>query len=209
MQNYYFSIKNINTHLLLVIKLLNLQKIISYFLILLLYLMKTQKDLGFWKLLRSCGSAPMVLNMRLTCELCRAYAICTPKKPKLRFHSFQKPKSFWVFIRYKSKIKKYDLAYSIQSFLCNAGSVVGYIAPIVLAVFLSNTAPAGEVPATVTGAFYIGAAILLLCVVYTFAKVKEMPPAEYAEFHGIEVSTEKGRKKSESMLGLLVHAPKV
>lgn len=50
MQNYYFSIKNINTHLLLVIKLLNLQKIISYFLILLLYLMKTQKDLGFWKL---------------------------------------------------------------------------------------------------------------------------------------------------------------
>jgi len=79
----------------------------------------------------------------------------------------------------------------------------------VLAVFLSNTAPAGEVPATVTGAFYIGAAILLLCVVYTFAKVKEMPPAEYAEFHGIEVSTEKGRKKSESMLGLLVHAPKV
>lgn len=101
------------------------------------------------------------------------------------------------------------LAYSIQSFLCNAGSVVGYIAPIVLAVFLSNTAPAGEVPATVTGAFYIGAAILLLCVVYTFAKVKEMPPAEYAEFHGIEVSMEKGRKKGESMLGLLVHAPKV
>ena len=38
------------------------------------------------------------------------------------------------------------LAYSIQSFLCNAGSVVGYVAPFVLAWFLSNTAPAGEVP---------------------------------------------------------------
>ena len=43
------------------------------------------------------------------------------------------------------------LAYSIQSFLCNAGSVVGYVAPFVLAWFLSNTAPAGEVIAEVVG----------------------------------------------------------
>ena len=100
------------------------------------------------------------------------------------------------------------LAYSIQSFLCNAGSVVGYVAPFVLAWFLSNTAPAGEVPPTVTWAFYLGAFILLLCVVYTFAKVKEMPPAEYAAFHGIETEKEdKGPK--ENMFRLLVKAPKV
>ncbi len=101
------------------------------------------------------------------------------------------------------------LAYSIQSFLCNAGSVVGYIAPIVLAMFLSNTAPAGEVPATVTGAFYIGAAILLLCVIYTLAKVKEMNPAEYAAFHGINENAPGKEEKEESMLRLLVKAPKV
>lgn len=102
------------------------------------------------------------------------------------------------------------LAYSIQSFLCNAGSVVGYIAPIVLALFLSNTAPAGEVPPTVTWAFYIGAAILLLCVIYSFAKIREMPPAEYAAFHGISTDTPKeGKKGGESMLRLLVKAPKV
>ena len=100
------------------------------------------------------------------------------------------------------------LAYSIQSFLCNAGSVVGYIAPILLALFLSNTAPAGEVPPTVTGAFYIGAAILLLCVVYTFAKVKEMNPAEYAAYHGIEATTAT-RKGGPGMLRLLARAPKV
>ena len=100
------------------------------------------------------------------------------------------------------------LAYSIQSFLCNAGSVVGYVAPFVLAWFLSNTAPAGEVPPTVTWAFYLGAFILLLCVVYTFAKVREMPPAEYAAFHGIETAKEeKGQK--ENMFRLLVKAPKV
>ena len=102
------------------------------------------------------------------------------------------------------------LAYSIQSFLCNAGSVVGYIAPIVLAMFLSNTAPAGEVPATVTWSFYLGAAILLLCVIYTFAKVKEMPPHEYAVYHGIkEEASEDGKKEKSNMIALLVKAPKV
>ncbi len=101
--------------------------------------------------------------------------------------------------------KQKGLAYSIQSFLCNAGSVVGYIAPIVLALFLSNTAPTGQVPPTVTWAFYIGAAVLLLCVIYTFAKVKEMPPAEYAEYHGI-VET---KKEKTNVVKLLAKAPKV
>ena len=104
--------------------------------------------------------------------------------------------------------KQKGLAYSIQSFLCNAGSVVGYIAPIVLAMFLSNTAPTGEVPATVTWAFYLGAAILLICVLYTFAKVKEMPPREYAEYHGITADAD-NKQPRENMLRLLVKAPKV
>ncbi len=105
--------------------------------------------------------------------------------------------------------KQKGLAYSIQSFLCNAGSVVGYVAPFVLAMFLSNTAPAGEVPPTVTWAFYLGAFILLLCVVYTFAKVREMPPAEYAAFHGIEAAPKADNAPKENMFRLLVKAPKV
>lgn len=101
-------------------------------------------------------------------------------------------------------------AYAIQSFLCNAGSVVGYIAPIVLAMFLSNTAPAGEVPQTVTWSFYIGAAVLLLCVIYTFAKVKEMPPAEYRAYHGLdEFKPADGKKEKTNMIALLAKAPKV
>lgn len=104
--------------------------------------------------------------------------------------------------------KQKGLAYSIQSFLCNSGSVVGYIAPIVLALFLSNTAPSGEVPPTVTWAFYIGAAVLLLCVIYTFAKVKELPPKEYAEYQGIK-PVAKDKKEKVNIVKLLVHAPKV
>lgn len=104
--------------------------------------------------------------------------------------------------------KQKGLAYSIQSFLCNAGSVVGYIAPFVLAWFLSNTAPSGEVPPTVTWAFYLGAIILLVCVVYTLAKVREMPPAEYAAFHGIKADTG-GDAPRDNMLKLLAKAPAV
>ncbi len=105
--------------------------------------------------------------------------------------------------------KQKGLAYSIQSFLCNAGSLVGYLAPIILAMFLSNTAPEGEVPGTVTGSFYLGAAILLLCVIYTFWKVKEMPPAEYAAYHGLDLNAKKEEGKKENMFKLLAKAPKV
>jgi len=98
------------------------------------------------------------------------------------------------------------LAYSIQSFLCNAGSLVGFLAPITLtAIGISNSAPDGKVPDTVTYAFYIGAIVLVLCVVYSFATIREMPPREYAEFHGI---TEKEKKQSSNFISLLRQAPK-
>lgn len=101
-------------------------------------------------------------------------------------------------------------AYSIQSFLCNAGSLVGYLAPIIFtAIGISNLAPKGQVPDSVTYAFYVGAAILIICVLYTFATVKEMPPKQYAEFHGFEVETPAKKEKKESMLTLLIKAPKV
>ncbi len=101
------------------------------------------------------------------------------------------------------------LAYSIQSFLCNAGSVVGYLLPFGLALVLAGTAPEGEVPPTVTVAFYIGAAILLLCVLYTFWKVKEWPPHIYNEYNGVEVEKDNNEKESEGVVTLLRKAPKV
>ena len=80
-------------------------------------------------------------------------------------------------------------AYSIQSFLCNAGSVVGFLFPyIVAAVGIANVAAPGIVPPSVVWSFYIGALILILCVIYTTVKVKEWPPKEYAEYNGEAVS---------------------
>ena len=76
-------------------------------------------------------------------------------------------------------------AYSIQSFLCNAGSVVGFIFPFVFTwIGVSNVTPEGVVPDSVIWSFYVGAAILILCVIYTVAKVREWSPKEYAEYNG-------------------------
>ncbi|MDO5771453.1 MAG: MFS transporter [Bacteroidales bacterium] len=80
-------------------------------------------------------------------------------------------------------IKQKGLAYSIQSFLCNAGSLVGYLFPYIFTFFgVQNVAPEGVIPNSVIYSFYIGAAILILCVIYTTVNVKEYSPEEMAQF---------------------------
>lgn len=104
--------------------------------------------------------------------------------------------------------KQKGLAYSIQSALCNAGSVLGYLAPIVLGFFLSKQAPEGVVPQNLIWAFYVCAAIVVFCVIYTFVKVKEMPPHEYALYNNAPEAEGKPASK-QNLFKLLVHAPKV
>ena len=82
-------------------------------------------------------------------------------------------------------------AYSIQSFLCNAGSVVGFLFPFVFTwIGLKNVAPEGVVPDSVIWSFYCGAAILILCVLYTTMKVKEWNPQEYKEYNPVSEEKE-------------------
>lgn len=94
------------------------------------------------------------------------------------------------------------LAYSIQSFLCNAGSLAGYVFPILFTwLGIANTAPEGTIPDSVKWSFYIGAAILLLCVLYTFLAVKEMNPEEYAKFHGLNKEKESNQAQASKSSG--------
>lgn len=97
-------------------------------------------------------------------------------------------------------VKQKGLAYSIQSFLCNAGSLVGYMFPYIFTFLgVRNTAAEGVIPDSVIYSFYIGAAILILCVIYTSVKVKEYTPEEMAEF-----SAEEDPAASES--GAVAHS---
>ena len=101
--------------------------------------------------------------------------------------------------------KQKSLAYSIQSFLCNSGSVVGYLFPYIFtAVGIANEAPKGVIPDSVIYSFYIGAAILILCVLYTTCKVKEWNPEEYAEYNEAKPVEE---EQKASWIELLKHAP--
>ena len=112
--------------------------------------------------------------------------------------------------------KQKTMAYSIQSFLCNAGSLMGYLFPIFFTwIGIKNVAEEGVIPDSVIYSFYIGAAILILCVLYTTAKVKEWNPQEYAEYNGTGESeaetqvaeNEAGKKSGERFDKLLLNAP--
>ncbi|MBQ7495657.1 MAG: SLC45 family MFS transporter [Bacteroidaceae bacterium] len=97
-------------------------------------------------------------------------------------------------------------AYSIQSFLCNAGSVMGFVFPFFFTwIGLKNVAPEGVVPDSVIWSFYIGAAILILCVIYTVTKVREWNPLEYEKYNGTHEANE--RQESANWLTLLKNAP--
>ncbi len=99
-------------------------------------------------------------------------------------------------------------AYSIQSLLCNAGSLAGYLFPIFFTwIGIANIAPEGEIPDSVIWSFYVGAALLIICVLYTFVKVREFTPEEYAGYNGITAS-ESGETDRQGFITLLKHAPK-
>lgn len=70
---------------------------------------------------------------------------------------------------------------------------------------ISNIAPKGVVPDSVIYSFYIGAIILILCVIYTTVKVKEYPPQLYAQYHGISAEA---KEEKSNVFQLLAKAPK-
>jgi maltose/moltooligosaccharide transporter len=80
--------------------------------------------------------------------------------------------------------KQKTYAYSVQSFLVNASSVIAYLFPFLFAIIgIKNTAPSGTVPDVVKISYYVGVGILVLCVIQSLSTVKEMPPEEYYQYH--------------------------
>lgn len=102
---------------------------------------------------------------------------------------------------------KRGLAYSIQGFFSNSGSILASVIPFVLtALGVANIAPKGEVPLSVKMAFYIGAIILILSSLVTIFKVKEYSPAKYNLYHNI---SQKELAEKKSFFTLLKEAPKI
>ncbi len=77
------------------------------------------------------------------------------------------------------------LGFSVQTILIGIGAVIGsYLPDWLTKLGVSNVAPAGFVADNVIYAFYCGAGILLLTIIYTIVTTKEYSPQEFAEFEG-------------------------
>ncbi len=71
--------------------------------------------------------------------------------------------------------------FAVQTFLIGIGAVVGSYLPTVFhEVFgIANTAAPGQVPPHLTYAFYAGAVVFLISILWTVLTTKEFPPDEY------------------------------
>ena len=75
--------------------------------------------------------------------------------------------------------------FAVQTFFIGASSVVGSLLPYLLTNWfhVANTAPAGQLPASVKWSFYLGGAVYLLAVLWTIVSVKEYSPEEQEAFN--------------------------
>ena len=90
------------------------------------------------------------------------------------------------------------LGFSIQTILIGSGAVIGSEMPNWLTKLgVSNVAPEGYVADNVIYAFYIGASVLILSILYTIFTTKEYSPKEFAEFEGGKEAAEEHSKFSD------------
>lgn len=100
------------------------------------------------------------------------------------------------------------LGFSIQTFLIGIGAVFGSAMPYVLAEWfgISKTDANGGIPDNVIFSFYIGAAALLITIIWTVTKTKEYPPDQFeafAEQEALEKGEEIQEEKSEGFREIL------
>ncbi len=101
------------------------------------------------------------------------------------------------------------VGFSVQTILIGIGAVVGSEMPFWLTKMgVSNVAPKGYVPENVIFSFYIGAAILLLTILYTIFTTKEYPPEEFMKFSGNEKKDEPKQRGFASMWNDFLNMPK-
>ncbi|HCA06386.1 MFS transporter [Chryseobacterium sp.] len=75
------------------------------------------------------------------------------------------------------------IGFSVQTILIGIGAVIGSDLPNWLTKLgVSNVAPKGFVADNVIYAFYIGATVLILSIVYTIVTTREYSPEEFASF---------------------------
>jgi maltose/moltooligosaccharide transporter len=93
--------------------------------------------------------------------------------------------------------------FATQSFFIGTGAVIASLLPYVLTNWfhVRNTAPAGEIPASVKLSFYIGGAVFISAVVWTIIRTKEYSPEELADFSEVKKDVKNEDYESVASLG--------
>jgi maltose/moltooligosaccharide transporter len=91
--------------------------------------------------------------------------------------------------------------FSIQTFLIGSGAIAGSWLPYFLSEYLgiSKVASEGQVPNNVIYSFYVGAALLILTILYTIVTTKEYPPEELAKYNKVPIEEE----ENVGLIGIL------
>jgi maltose/moltooligosaccharide transporter len=90
---------------------------------------------------------------------------------------------FRAFVGDKLPPSQRTTGFAVQSFFIGTGAIVASFLPGIFTNWfgISNTAPSGVVPDSVRYSFYIGGAMLLVCVLWTVFSASEYPPENLEE----------------------------
>ena len=102
------------------------------------------------------------------------------------------------------------LGFSIQTFLIGVGAVIGSWLPYILAEWLgiSKVATNGGIPDNVVFSFYIGAAVMIVTILWTVFSTKEYSPEELAVFNAENESVEQEESKFTDIFRDIAAMPK-
>ncbi|MDB5143541.1 MAG: family transporter [Mucilaginibacter sp.] len=105
---------------------------------------------------------------------------------------------------------QHNAGFSMQTCLIGVGAVIGSWLPYVFAEWFNipKIAAPGIVPDNLLFSFYIGAAVLIGCILWTVISTKEYPPAEFASFHEEDKTEEKHQSGIAEIFSDLAHMPK-
>lgn len=93
------------------------------------------------------------------------------------------------------------MGFSMQSFFIGTGAIIASALPYMMTNWfgISNTAPQGEIPASVKFSFYIGGLVFFLAVLWTVFSTKEYSPDELSQYSESD-SEKKVSDYSESLI---------
>lgn len=106
------------------------------------------------------------------------------------------------------------IGFSVQTFLIGIGAVVGSWLPYILLNFfgLGDATTVSGVPLNLLYSFYIGAAVLILTILWTVFSTKEYSPEQLAEFEDKKDKVDNNFSENRGLLSLfrdIVSMPKV